>query len=131
MEVDEEDEVDMAEAEAAEESRVHQLMGLKKIYYKAKKDMITVQRAQELRKLMRRLQYLRQRRAERRAAGEVRRRRRRNSNIDRPIRGRDICWGCGQRFFMQRVRRWLRCEYCNLWLCPCCNSQPVHCQNPM
>lgn len=116
------------EAEEAKESKMHRLLNLKKIYWRAKRQLLQIQRKADLRLVEKRLQFLRQRRAERRRTVGGRRKRC-NREVDRPRRGTDSCWGCARPFFAQRVRHWQRCEACGLWLCPDCSAQPVHCQN--
>lgn len=131
---EEEEAVDSEDADEAEESKMHRLLGLKKALWRAKRKLLQVQRRVDLRSVEKKILELRQRRAARRAIGDRPdlRRRRRNSVIDRPKRGIDRCWGCAKPFFAQVVRRWRRCDACGLWLCPECSSNPVHCQrDPM
>lgn len=109
------------------ESKLHQLLQLKKIYWRAKRQKIQIMRRADLRGVERRIKLFRQRREQRRGGGEQRRKRR-NRGEDRPKRGVDRCWGCARPFFNQIIRRWLRCGSCGLWLCPDCGANPVHCQ---
>lgn len=128
-EEEEEEEKEDEEEEEANESRAHQLLGLKKAYWRARLRLLRIKRDCDLAAIGRRIKMHRQRRQARRCQEGLKPRRRNNAGKNLPKRGHDMCWGCGKKFHCQRVRRWVRCEACSLWLCPDCSAQSTHCEN--
>ena len=102
-----------------DEVTLRRTMYLRQKFFRGVQQLLRLQRDEEMRRMRRRLRAI-QRRIKHQ---------RKDIAYDKPRRYRDMCYGCAKRFWCQRDRRWIRCTFCELWLCPDCNVDPVHCQN--
>ena len=101
------------------ENQLRRLLRLSRVYYSARALCLKMKKDRVEHSMKKKIRVLKQRRIEYYQRYRVQ---------ERPRRNIDYCKICNKKFYCQRVRLWIRCNGCGLWVCPdCATGAQQHC----